>query len=245
MANYLLKRLIGSPLRALKTVLSLALLYTLLLLVAFPYDTPHRDRLLFQLSRPFVPTPAATDNWLVSSAAAHPVNWTTDVGIIVKTGYGTQARVQAWLDAARNVESEVVLIADFATKPGQEFWHQGKKLEVHDVVGSMVAEGSLSGKDLTTSRVSKYLSLDRAVKAANLMRAEDLSQEFGWELDAMKVCLVTMKICLVPMLIFLLVHSRRRAGLEEDAGQELVPPAGRRHIHCPTIPVSSPGSSEP
>jgi hypothetical protein len=201
MATYLLKRLIGSPLRALKTVLTLALLYTLLLLFAFPYDNPHRDRLLFQLSRPFVPAPAAIDNWLVSSPAAHPVNWTTDVGIIVKTGYGTQARIQAWLDAARNVESEVVLIADFATKPGQEFCHQGKKLEVHDVVGGMVAKGALSGKDLTSSRVSKYLSLDRAVKAGNLMRAEDLSQEFGWELDAMKVCLVMMNICSRSMLI--------------------------------------------
>jgi hypothetical protein len=189
MATYLPKRLLGSPLRALKTVLALSLLYTVLLIFTCPYDTPQRDRLLFQLGRPFTPTSAAVDNWLVTSPAAHPVNWTTDIGIIVKTGYGTQARVQAWLDAARTVESEVVLVADFATKRGQEFWHQRKKLEVHDVVRGMVAEGSLSGKDLTSSRVSKYLSLQEAIKASHSTRAKLLSREFGWELDAMKVCL--------------------------------------------------------
>lgn len=159
------------------------------IITILPYDNKHRVGVLHQLNRLTSAAPKSVDKWLTQTPAPLWTNWKEDVGIIVKSGYGTQHRMPAWLAGARNADNDIVLIADFATGPGEQLLHRGRKLPVYDVIGNMVEQGALTSGDLGLERVKKYLKMAEAIKAGYLEQAKELSKSFGWELDAMKVCL--------------------------------------------------------
>ncbi|KAH8905208.1 hypothetical protein BR93DRAFT_881329 [Coniochaeta sp. PMI_546] len=149
-----------------------------------PYDAKFRLWLNMR-ARESMWTPRASDLKWLSKPAAYPVDWKRDVGIIMKSGFGTQHRIPAWLEAVREV-GDLVFIADFATKPGEHYSKDGRQLPVHDAVGTLFGQGVFSGSDLEQPRAEKYRNMSAAIARGDADAAKEMSKKFGWELDAMK-----------------------------------------------------------
>lgn len=152
-----------------------------------PYDAEYRLYLNMRI-RESRWTPPPSDLTWMSRRAAYPVNWREDVGFIMKSGFGTQHRIPAWLEAVREL-GDVVLIADFATKPGAHYVYakDGRQIPVHDVVGTMLEQRVFSGAELASSpRLEKYRNMSAAIARGDANAAKEISKQFGWELDAMK-----------------------------------------------------------
>jgi hypothetical protein len=111
-----------------------------------------------------------------------------DVGLVIKTGFSTQERILARLDAfedGRN-QSNVVLVGDYSTQPGAHFSHNGQQMPVYDVLASMLESGSLSSK-LSSPRLLQYSNLTAAIASGRTDLAHKIGEISGWELDIMKV----------------------------------------------------------
>lgn len=125
--------------------------------------------------------------WLINKPSAYPVDFSQDVAVLVKSGIGTKERIPAWLKAHEHMGlSDLLLIGDFATLPGQEYQYRDRRLPIHDVLGWMIGKGYLAG-ELDHPRLEKYYNLTRAVDRGDVDAAREMSGAFGWELDAMKV----------------------------------------------------------
>ncbi|KAH8889482.1 family 31 glycosyltransferase [Thozetella sp. PMI_491] len=129
--------------------------------------------------------PGPPDNWIFRSPK-FPVDLDHDVSFVTKTGYGTQFRVPAQLEALGfeaddSAQASVLVIADFATR----IRHDGKDIQVHDVIASMAQSGGL-GSLARASKLEKYANMSAAIRSGNRERAISLSKEVGWELDALK-----------------------------------------------------------
>lgn len=172
-------------------IFTAAMLILTLLYTSLPYD--NAIRLSLRLNRQkviaFLFGPLRSDRWIYEDPV-FPVDWSQDVAIILKTGYGTQERATAWLDALSNgINPEnVVTVGDFASNlrargsvtPG---W------KVHDVVSEMFGgqDNTFTQQDLSSPRAGKYRTLGATIAAGEDELARNLSGSFGWELDAMKV----------------------------------------------------------
>ncbi|KAF3770483.1 hypothetical protein M406DRAFT_248906 [Cryphonectria parasitica EP155] len=164
----------------------LVLLYTTL-----AYDNPIRLSLQFNTQRAgrFITGPLRNDRWLYERPR-FPLDWATDVAIILKTGYGTQERALAWLQALPTGISldSVLVVGDFASE--MTVRHDPPVgLRIHDVVsGALQSRDSMMGKeeDMHPARAEKYRLLAAAIAAGEDALARNLSGTFGWELDAMK-----------------------------------------------------------
>lgn len=166
-------------------------LVLLILWATLPYDNAIRlsvqfntHQLLSLITRPFI-----NERWLYEEPA-FPVDWSHDVAIILKTGYGTQERAVAWFDALPGgINPENVLVVgdfDFKLEVGGEM---PLGIKVHDVVAE-VLEGrshSQSKSETPWPRTEKYRNLRAAISAGDEELASNLSSLFGWELDAVKV----------------------------------------------------------
>jgi len=134
----------------------------------------------------------------------YPVNITTDVVVLLKTGYGTRGRVQAWFEANMPPKQEkngmgfgegnVLVVGDYASKPGKGFVWQGREFVVRDMAGKMLedARNMLGEREVVKEkypRVGKYEALRQAIEKGDEEQAMKLSKEWGWELDALKVCM--------------------------------------------------------
>jgi hypothetical protein len=172
-------------LRLLSLLCIFALVACALFAMTLPYDAQFR-LWVNMLIRESKWTPRASDLTWMGWPARYPVDWRTDVGFIMKSGFGTQHRIPAWLEAVREV-GDVVLIADFATKAGAHYTKDGKELPVHDVVGSMFEQGVFVGADLEEPRAVKWRNMSDAIARGDAEAAKEMSKSFGWELDAMKV----------------------------------------------------------
>ncbi|KAJ9134136.1 Isoflavone reductase family protein [Pleurostoma richardsiae] len=151
----------------------------LLVLVILPNDSNIRLAIhYFSPSSPF-----ANDRWF-SQPPQHPVKWHDDVAIILKSGFGTQRRISAWLDSVGEV-GDLLIAADFTTDLGKDFVHHGRQLLVHDVVGQMMKQGLFPDR-LSHQRLERYRKLRNAIIDGDINLANDLSKAYGWELDAMK-----------------------------------------------------------
>lgn len=173
-----------------RLIFQLLLILTALSTIYFfslPYDHERRVAILWNWHHLTASSPETLDGWLTRTPAPKWTNWNDDVGVILKSGYGTQQRMPAWLEATSIPDSEIVLIADFATRPGEQILHGDRKLPVHDVVGRMMVEGALTSKEMGHGRFGKYLNLTATIKAGDVEQAQILVKNFGWELDAMKV----------------------------------------------------------
>lgn len=164
-----------------------------------------------------------------------------EVAYIVKTGYGTQERVPALLEASRNIgtgskysDDNILVVGDFAT----EFDFEGKTVVIHDMVAAaMEHEAVVKTPAKSTERMHKYGNMTLAIKDGRKKEAEQYSKAVGWELDALKVGWLAASPVPIRSLTDYAVHPQSRAGVEDYARQEMVHHAGRRHIYHTTIPI--------
>lgn len=130
--------------------------------------------------------PAANDRWL-SQPPAFPLRL-DEVGLVIKTGFSTQERLLArlaTLEAGRN-PTNVVLVGDYATQPGEHFSLNEQHMPVYDVLAPMLENVSLSLR-LTSPRLLQYLNLTAAITSGKTDLAHQIGKSNGWELDIMKV----------------------------------------------------------
>lgn len=123
--------------------------------------------------------------------AGYPVHLASEVGYLIKTGYGTRYRLREQLDAFAvkggvlgDEGRDFLVVGDF----GSEGEGKGEDLgaSVVDAVGLVM--GSEVGREFGEHvRFGKYRGLRAAVERGDEERAGELGKKFGWELDALKV----------------------------------------------------------
>lgn len=158
----------------------------LILWATLPYDNAIRLSVRFNISCfvTFLTSTSRSERWLYQPPK-FPVDWSKDVAIILKTGYGTQERAAAWLEAlpAGISLDSVLVVSDFAALE-----LLGKEVVVHDAVAHL--ESALTSTVPLSSqypRLNKWARLRTAVLRGEDETARGLSKSFGWELDAVKV----------------------------------------------------------
>ncbi|POS80477.1 hypothetical protein DHEL01_v201115 [Diaporthe helianthi] len=169
-------------------LLTSAAIVTLFLWATLPYDNALRSAVRFNTHRfiTFLHGPLRNERWLYEPAP-FPVNWSRDVAIILKTGYGTHERALAWIEALPVAISpeNIIVVGDFhaqlETRTGAR-----TGLKVHDVIEQVVDEKPVGCGGARCPRAEKYMNLKAAVSAGEDELARNYSTSFGWELDAMK-----------------------------------------------------------
>ncbi|PHH85209.1 hypothetical protein CDD83_752 [Cordyceps sp. RAO-2017] len=166
---------------ALALALALSIWY-----VAQPLDSPARLALRFNLGR-LAAKAVGGDGWL-RGPARHRLDLRSDVGYIIKTGYGTRDRLPEQLEALGHgiLGDEgrgFLVVGDWTTVNETD----GRRLgvDVHDAV-RMVMETKIDDEFAEHPRFSKYRSLQGTVAAGDEDKAKLLGQTYGWELDALK-----------------------------------------------------------
>lgn len=113
-----------------------------------------------------------------------------EVAYIVKTGYGTQERVPALLEASGALKAgseygdNILVVGDYATK----LELKGRTVLIHDVVAAAIEHEAIANAQTQSSeRINKYGDLKSAIQQGRKEDAEQLSKAMGWELDALKV----------------------------------------------------------
>lgn len=183
--QFILQRLSRSRIQILS---ALGILFVLYLLT--PYDSPIRAAFRFQhtVVDDYLQHKFPSDAWLFKNQK-YPVDPDSDVGILIKTGYGTRHRVPKLLAALGNetMNNDMVVLQDHPILAHENFsLPNGKKVPAVDILGWMLATKQLPGKE-HVERVTKYLHLADAIEAEEWFVSDGLSKEIGWEMDAMKV----------------------------------------------------------
>ncbi|KPM40934.1 hypothetical protein AK830_g5593 [Neonectria ditissima] len=168
-----------------------------------PHDSSIRLAINFNASRLFnALRGAATDRdaWLWT-APRHPVDLYADVGYLIKTGYGTRHRVPDQLAAFAQTGGflghegqDFLVVGDWTTVNETDARLIG--VPVHDAIRK-VTETKIRGKVEDYPRLVKYSSLQEQLEAGNEKKALEIGQEFGWELDALKVRLLLFGLTFV------------------------------------------------
>ncbi|KAK1990960.1 family 31 glycosyltransferase [Colletotrichum falcatum] len=178
------------PLPRIKRLLILASLSFLignaLLYLLLPYDNPLVLALRFNFSGLqlwFRGSGVDKDAWLYEPAS-YPVDYDADVGLLIKTGYGTRHRLPAQLEvlglAAEDADSFVV-VGDWTPPDGGKM----EGVDVHDAIGGVMALPEMKSH-LDAPRFKEYLALKDAVRDGDEAKATEVGKTFGWELDALK-----------------------------------------------------------
>ena len=167
-------------------LLALAAAFTMLVAkLLLPPDTP-----VFLLThwwgvcvRHFFRPAGSVSDWYFTSEGRHPVSYEKDVGILIKTGYGTRERLDAQLEGLGLGEwdpERAVVVADFGVDngPGQPV--------IKDAVGELMEYSKAFGLS-DSPRFEKYRGLQKAIQAGNEKEAIEIGKKYGWELDALKV----------------------------------------------------------
>lgn len=161
--------------------------------VTSPYDGSLRAFFRFQHSvvTDYYQSQRPSDGWLYRKQH-YPIDPNNDIGLIVKTGYGTKHRMPLALRALSNESffPDIVVVQDFPVIPEQKYYNltNGKGMEVVDILGWNLERGALKGRE-HLERIYKYTNLADAVEAEEWVLSEGLGKTIGWELDAMKVWL--------------------------------------------------------
>ena len=157
--------------------------------VLLPYDNPVWLAVRFNTNqlRNHIYSLANDESW-ISRLPSFPINIADDVGVIVKTGYGTRQRLPAALNALETgfAARDVVVLADFTPGNDTQYSYNGANVKVHDVFAIMLQDPSLEWLR-STRRVGHYLNLTAAITGGDLNLATEICKAVGWELDAMKV----------------------------------------------------------
>lgn len=184
----LLRQMRYGPLGRLRN--ALFFLGTLLIFgwIMLPYDNVVRLGLRFNVKKfQHYLNSHPVEKWLFAPPA-YPVDLGTDTVVIVKTGYGTRIRANAWFEAlsASNEFRDFLVIADYASQPGQEANNHGTPLSIHNVVNQTLSSLGPAAS-LSNSRVAKYLLFAEAIENGKQEEADQLAKSTGWEIDALKV----------------------------------------------------------
>lgn len=183
---------VARPRRLAGLTLLVFLTSTLALWILLPYDNPIILFLQFTTSRitSIFRSPADDERLLLEKPGRFAFT-DDEVAYIVKTGYGTQERVPALLDASKSIgtgtkyeEDNIVVVADFAAK--LDF--QGKPVVVHDMVAAVMEHDAVvktPAKNI--ERMEKYGNMTMAITEGRKAEAEQYSKAVGWELDSLKV----------------------------------------------------------
>lgn len=176
----------------------LALVAGLVLLVWFaiawmflPYDSPFFSFLRLTSSKVSgtFRSPNADERLLLELPGQHPFT-DEEVAYIVKTGYGTQERVPALLEASgallkagSEYGDNVLVVGDFATT----LELKGRTVPIHDVVAAAIDHEDVVKTEIQgTERIQKYRDMTLAIQQGRKGDAEQLSKAVGWDLDALK-----------------------------------------------------------
>ncbi|KAK7932595.1 hypothetical protein PG985_003307 [Apiospora marii] len=185
MRNFVTTRLSKSRIHVLAAVAVLFVIYLLT-----PYDSTVRSAFRFQqtIVSDYIQHKYPSDKWLLGAPKYH-IDPVQDVGVVVKTGYGTRRRVPNMLNAYSKEEftGDMVIVQDYPVEDNNQNYTlpNGKNVPVLDVIGWMLENKMLAGKE-NYERVSKYRHLTEAIEGEELFLSEELSKDIGWELDAMK-----------------------------------------------------------
>lgn len=186
MRNFVTTRLSKFRLQILAGVAVLLVVYLLT-----PYDSDVRSALRFQktIVANYIQHKYPSDKWLLG-AQKYPIDPLRDVGVVIKTGYGTRRRVPQMLNAYYKEEfaGDMVIVQDYPVADNEKNYTlpDGKKVPALDIIGWMLEKKLLAGKE-NLERISKYKHLAEAIEGEEWFLSEELSKEIGWELDAMKV----------------------------------------------------------
>ncbi|KAK1477030.1 glycosyltransferase family 31 [Colletotrichum tamarilloi] len=157
-----------------------------LLFLVLPYDNPLVLAFRFNtasLKNWWRGPGTEKDAWLYEPAK-FPIEYRTDVGLLIKTGYGTRHRLTAQLEAfdltARDKDAFVV-VGDWT--PRENGTIAGVK--VHDAIGGVMAMPEMRAHH-DAPKFKEYLALRDAVQKGDDAKATEIGQSFGWDLDALK-----------------------------------------------------------
>jgi hypothetical protein len=173
----------------LKVLLSTVLILILLLVtyLSTPYDSSFRA--FYRFHRNTLQGYLANRHSWISSAGLHPVDIERNVGVIIKTGYGTRQRVPKLLAAIAEEKfvTDTIVVQDYPVGlEAQYTWPNGDVVPTIDAIGWLIQNDLLKEQE-HSARLSKYSSVVEAIQAQDWAHAEELSRAVGWELDAMKV----------------------------------------------------------
>lgn len=156
-----------------------------------PYDSPLFSFLRLTSSKVSgtFRSPNADERLLLEQPGQYPFT-DEEVAYIVKTGYGTQERVPALLEASGALEAggeygdNILVVGDFATT----LELKGRTVPIHDVIAAAIQHGPVVETQVqSTERIQKYRDMILAIEQGRKEDAEQSSKAVGWELDALKV----------------------------------------------------------
>ena len=156
-----------------------------------PLDSPTRSFFRFTSNNieDYRQTTFTDGSWALGKQK-YPVNPAEDIGIVLKTGFGTRKRVEPALEALSNetLFTDIVVVQDFPKIREQEGYNMtnGRKVDAVNIIDWNIKRGAMNGTE-HLERMSKFRHLNDAVAAEEWVLAEGVGQEIGWELDAMKV----------------------------------------------------------
>ncbi|RYP40431.1 hypothetical protein DL769_011772 [Monosporascus sp. CRB-8-3] len=135
-----------------------------------PYDSRPRSFVRFQHNNveDYIQTNYPSDSWLFRRQR-YPIDPDQDIGVILKTGYGTRHRVNTLLQALSNETffSDTIVVQDFPVVVGNQKNYSlanGKVVPAIDIIGWNL----------------------KRVGAEEWMLSDGIGRDMGWELDAMK-----------------------------------------------------------
>ncbi|KAI0171958.1 glycosyltransferase family 31 protein [Hypoxylon sp. FL1284] len=155
-----------------------------------PYDSRPRSFLRFQhnVIQDYYQNSLPSDSWLFKPQP-YPIDPVNDVGIIVKTGFGTRNRVSKAVRALSDESffADTIVVQDFPLFEDQKNFtmDNGKEVPIVDIIGWSLEQGGLKGQE-QHERVMKYTTMSEAIEGEEWMLADAIGKNMGWELDAMK-----------------------------------------------------------
>lgn len=163
--------------------------FLLVIWLLSPYDSMVRTGLRFQstLVADYFQHNHPSDSWLLQKQR-YPIDPVQEVGIVLKTGYGTRKRVPKALAALGNetFDCDIIVIQDYPVLKKQDYaLPGGKKVPAVDIIGWMLDKKMLEGKE-RVERLTKYKHLSDAIEAEEWFVADGLGKGIGWEMDALK-----------------------------------------------------------
>ncbi|OLN97198.1 hypothetical protein CCHL11_02176 [Colletotrichum chlorophyti] len=157
-----------------------------LLFLILPYDNPIVLAIRFNfagLRNWFRGSGTEKDAWLYEPAK-YPIDFRNDVGLLIKTGYGTRHRLAAQLEAfglsAEDTDAFVV-VGDWT--PPENGTLAG--VEVYDAVGAVMALPQMRAHQ-DAPKLREYWSLKQAIDKGDETKAMEICKSFGWDLDGLK-----------------------------------------------------------
>lgn len=155
-----------------------------------PSDNDFRSMIRFnwQRTQGYFRQPLNEQQWIFEKQA-YPVSFHDDVGLLIKTGYGTQDRVLSQMEAMglEGSRNAVIVVGNFNdTLEDKSLGQMGVKVNVVDIVGKVLAEDKM--QDFAEEpRAVKYRELQEAIRSGDETKARGISKESGWDMDALKV----------------------------------------------------------